>query len=66
MPAAGVVVEVGALGSHAMIISRELGIPCVVSIRDATRRIPNDAMILVDGSSGTVTIEAAEPASTGG
>ena len=40
VPAGGVVTEVGALGSHAMIISRELGIPCVVSVRDATRRYP--------------------------
>ena len=28
MVAAGVVVDVGAMGSHAMIVSRELGIPC--------------------------------------
>jgi rifampicin phosphotransferase len=56
VPAAGVVVEVGALGSHAMIISRELGIPCVVSVKDATKRIPDEAMITVDGNLGTVTV----------
>ncbi len=33
VPAAGVVTEIGALGSHAMIVSRELGIPCVVSVK---------------------------------
>ena len=36
VPAAAVVVNVGAAGSHAMIVSRELGIPCVVSVEDAS------------------------------
>ena len=56
MPAAGVVTDVGAMGSHAMIVSRELGIPCVVSVKDATRRIPDGAEVTVDGTLGTVTI----------
>jgi pyruvate,water dikinase len=51
------VVNVGALGSHAMIVSRELGIPCVVSVVDATDRIPDGAMITVDGTAGTVTLD---------
>ena len=40
VPAAAVVVNVGAMGSHAMIVSRELGIPCVVSVADATGTHP--------------------------
>lgn len=56
IPAEAVIVNVGAMGSHAMIVSRELGIPCVVAIADATRRIPDGALVQVDGSSGTVTI----------
>jgi pyruvate,water dikinase len=56
VPAAGVVVDVGAALSHAIIVSRELGIPCVVSATDATRRIPNGAMVRVDGGSGVVTV----------
>ena len=51
-----VVVDVGAPNSHAMIVSRELGIPCVAGVYDATRRIPNGALIEVDGAAGTVTI----------
>jgi phosphoenolpyruvate-protein kinase (PTS system EI component) len=47
---------VGAQISHAVIVSRELGIPCVVSILDGTRRIPDGATITVDGTSGTVTV----------
>jgi rifampicin phosphotransferase len=56
VPAAAVVVNVGAVGSHAMIVSRELGIPCVVAIGDATKKIPDGAMVTVDGNTGTVTI----------
>ena len=56
LPSAAVVVNVGALMSHAVIVSRELGIPCVVSVDDATSRIPNGALVEVDGTAGTVTI----------
>ena len=56
VPAAGVVVDVGAALSHAIIVSRELGIPCVVSATDATRRIPDGALVRVDGSTGMVTL----------
>ena len=53
MPAAAVVVDVGAQISHAVIVSRELGMPCVVSATDATRRIPDGALIEVNGDTGT-------------
>ena len=52
----GVVVNVGAVGSHAAIVSRELGVPCAVSVIRATDRIPDGALVRVDGSTGTVTI----------
>jgi rifampicin phosphotransferase len=54
--AAAVIVNVGAMGSHAMIVSRELGIPCVASVTDATSIITDGAMVTVDGNLGTVTI----------
>lgn len=56
MPAGGVVVNVGGQISHAIIVSRELGLPCVVSVTDATTRIPNGALIEVNGDTGQVTI----------
>lgn len=56
VPAGAVVVNVGAVVSHAIIVSRELGMPCVVSVTDATDRIPDGATITVDGASGTVTV----------
>ncbi len=58
VPAGGVVVNVGAMGSHAMIVSRELGVPCVASVADATDIIPDGATITIDGNAGTVTIDA--------
>jgi pyruvate,water dikinase len=56
VPAGAVVVDVGAALSHAIIVSRELGIPCVVSVTNATRRIADGMEIEVDGTAGTVTI----------
>ena len=56
VPAAAVVVNVGAQVSHAVIVSRELGIPCVVSVQNATDCIPDGALVEVDGSAGTVTM----------
>ena len=57
MTASAVVVNVGAVASHAAIVSRELGIPCAVSVADATDRITDGSTITVDGSTGTVTID---------
>jgi pyruvate,water dikinase len=56
--ASAVVVGVGAPNSHAMIVSRELGIPCVAGLEGATHRIPEGAIITVDGSTGSVTIDS--------
>jgi pyruvate,water dikinase len=56
--AGAVVVDLGAINSHAMVVARELGIPCVVSVHQASRRIPDGAVITVDGAAGTVRIES--------
>jgi pyruvate,water dikinase len=52
--AKGIVIEKGSVLSHTAIIGRELGIPTVVGIKDATRRIANGARIFIDGSTGEV------------
>ena len=54
--AEAVVVDVGGQMSHAVIVAREFGMPCVVAATDATSRIPHGAMVRVDGSTGTVTL----------
>ena len=56
IPAAGVVVEVGAPLSHSVIVSREFGIPCVTGILDAVSKITDGAIISINGSTGIVTI----------
>ena len=56
VPSVAVVVDVGAALSHAIIVSRELGIPCVISATQATEKIPDGAMIKVNGDTGLVTI----------
>ncbi|MDA2966372.1 MAG: PEP-utilizing enzyme [Actinomycetota bacterium] len=56
MSCGAVVVNVGAAISHAIIVSRELGLPCVVSATDATVRILDGALIEVNGDTGAVTI----------
>jgi len=51
-----VIVDVGAVMSHAVIVSRELGIPCVVSVAGATTSIPDGALVEVDGNTGIVRL----------
>ncbi len=65
MVAAGVVVDIGALNSHAMIVSRELGIPCVASVTAATRRISTGTWVELDGATGTVTVLAPDQTEQG-
>lgn len=51
---AGVVTETGGALSHAAIVARELGIPAVLGVPDATTAISDGAAITVDGTAGTV------------
>lgn len=50
------VTDRGGLLSHAAIVSREYGIPGVVSTKTATQLIPDGARVRVDGDKGEVTI----------
>jgi pyruvate, water dikinase len=52
--AAGIVTDEGGMTCHAAIVSRELGVPCVVGTREATRLIPDGSPVTVDGKAGTV------------
>lgn len=54
--AAGMVVEVGGQMSHGALVAREYGLPAVVSVPEATRRIETGQSVRVDGSAGTVEI----------
>jgi len=54
MRAKGLVVERGSVLSHTAIIGRELGIPTIVAVKDATKRIPDGSEIFIDGSTGEI------------
>ncbi len=56
LPAAAVVVNVGALMSHAVIVARELAIPCVIAVENGTQLIETGMLLEVDGTAGTVAI----------
>jgi pyruvate,water dikinase len=57
----GVVVETGGVVAHAVMISREYGLPCVANLGRACDLIPDGALITVDGTSGRVMIHDPEP-----
>ena len=53
---AGLVSETGSTLSHLAILARELGIPTVVGFEGACERIPEGAILVVDGTTGEVGI----------
>jgi pyruvate,water dikinase len=50
----GLVVEKGSMLSHSAIVAREMGIPAVVGVREATSRIKDGQRIRLDGAAGKV------------
>ncbi len=52
--AVGVISESGGMTSHAAILARELGIPAVVGVTDATKKIRPDQGLLIDGDRGRI------------
>ncbi|MBS2029058.1 MAG: phosphoenolpyruvate synthase [Deltaproteobacteria bacterium] len=56
--AAALVTDGGGMTCHAAIVSRELGLPCVVGTRSATRVLRNGEQVTVDGDKGIVSAGA--------
>jgi pyruvate,water dikinase len=52
--AAAVVTDAGGATCHAAIVTRELGVPCVVGARDATTALATGTVVTVDGTTGAV------------
>ena len=52
--ASGIVTDEGGVTCHASIISRELGIPCVVGTADATTKLEENFGVTIDGKKGLV------------
>jgi pyruvate,water dikinase len=55
--AAAVVTDGGSLAAHASLVAREYGIPAVVATGDATSRLSDGQLVMVDGSAGLVEIQ---------
>jgi pyruvate,water dikinase len=54
--AGGLVTDIGSALSHAAIVARELGIPCVVGADGASATIRTGDLLRLDGDAGSVTI----------
>jgi pyruvate,water dikinase len=60
--AAAIVTDSGGMTCHAAIVSRELGIPCVVGTAEATKVLRDGELVTVDAGEGVVTEGATAPA----
>jgi pyruvate,water dikinase len=61
--AAAIVTDSGGMTCHAAIVSRELGIPCVVGTGEATRKLRDGEIVTVDATQGIV-LEGARAAAS--
>jgi pyruvate,water dikinase len=59
--AAAVVTESGGITCHAAIVSRELGVPCIVGARGATEALTDGSVVTVDATAGVVIEGMAPP-----
>lgn len=55
--ASGVITEEGGMTSHGAILARELGIPAVIGVSNATSWLRTGDLIVLDGNTGTVFLQ---------
>jgi pyruvate,water dikinase len=56
MAAGGLITEVGGMMTHGSVVAREVGIPAVVGVHQATTRLRTGQRIRLDGTSGQIAI----------
>ena len=54
--AAAIICDIGGITSHSAIVSREMGIPCVVNTKEGTSVLKDGDIVLVDGEKGEVHV----------
>ena len=54
--AKAIIIEHGSMLSHSAVIAREMGMTLVVSVKGLTEKVPDGAMVRVDGVNGTVEV----------
>ena len=52
----GIILKNGGPTSHAVIVAKNLGIPCVIGVGEEIREIQSDDLVALDGSSGELVI----------
>lgn len=52
----GIIIEKGSMLSHAAIISRELGIPCIINVKNATQLLKSGMKVKMNGDTGEIEI----------
>ena len=52
--AAGIICDIGGITSHPSIVSRELGIPCIVATKVGTTTLQEGQMITMNGETGEI------------
>jgi phosphohistidine swiveling domain-containing protein len=52
----GLIVEKGSMLSHSAIVAREMGIPAVVGVKNATKLLSSGDRVLLNGAEGTIRI----------
>ncbi len=65
LTAAGLILELGSVLSHGAVVAREYGLPAVVNVDGATRRLRDGMMVTVDGDRGRVVVHRAQLIPTG-
>lgn len=55
--ASGLIVEHGSMLSHSMVVAREMGLPAVVGVKNATERLKTGDRIILDGIIGEIKFE---------
>lgn len=56
LTAGGLVTEVGGVLTHGSVVAREYGIPAVVGVHEATRRLKSGQRIRLDGTTGQILV----------
>jgi pyruvate,water dikinase len=56
LKAAAIIADEGGITCHAAIVSRELGIPCIVGTKIATQALKDGDLVEVDADKGIVKI----------
>ena len=54
--AAGIITDEGGITSHAAIVSRELGIPCIIGTKIATKVLKDGDLVELKGTHGLIVV----------